>query len=98
MKMAFLPGELFLTQLDNNTYTVTLQGQEVLRSRSKRAAVAKFNELRLRLEQQFPAKNLTDADRRDLLQREIGDILVAHNSLGGRKTSKSASKTRTFGG
>lgn len=98
MKMAFLPGKLLLDQLDNNTYVVTLQGKEILHSRSKKAAVAKFNELRAQLIKQFPTRDLTDEDKQQLLHREIADTLVRHNSLGGRTRSKTAAKTRTFGG
>ncbi|MGH9429240.1 MAG: hypothetical protein ACRD2L_23405 [Terriglobia bacterium] len=98
MKLAFVPGQLFLLQLDNSTYVVTLQEREVLRSKSKKVALARFNELRRELEQSFPTKELSDAEKTNLLHREIAESLVGHNSLGGRKKSKSASKTRTFGG
>jgi len=98
MKMAFLPGQLFLEQLDNSTYVVTLQGQEIVRSHSKKAALDKFHQLRQQLEGQFPSKPVSQEEKLELLQREISDSLIGHNSLGGRKKSKSAAKTRTFGG
>ncbi|MFQ5694941.1 MAG: hypothetical protein ACE5HB_03040 [Terriglobia bacterium] len=98
MKLAFLPGKLFLAQVDNSTYVVTLQGEEQLRCRSRKQALARFNELREKLGQEFPSKELSEEEKKQLLRKEIADSLVGHNSLGGRKKSKSAAKTRTFGG
>jgi hypothetical protein len=70
----------------------------VLRSRSQRVAVAKFNSLRAEMEKQFPAAEMSEADRAEAFQRMMSDYLVQHNSLGGRKKKTTAGGTRTFGG
>ncbi len=46
----------------------------------------------------FPARELTADEKAEMLQRAIGDSLVGHNSLGGRKKKTTAGSTRTFGG
>lgn len=75
-----------------------MAGREILSTKSQRAAVAKFNSLRTELEERFPAHQLTAEEKAELLQREIKDSLVGHNSLGGRKKKTTAGGTRTFGG
>jgi len=98
MKLRFLPGALFLDKAEDGTYTVTLEGQEVLRTKSQRTAVAQFSKLRQEMETRFPARELTADEKREMLQRLIADSLVGHNSLGGRKKKTTAGGTRTFGG
>lgn len=98
MKLAFLPGDLRLGQLEDGSYRITISGQEVFYSRSRKSAVEKFNELRADMERQFPPTGPTQEEKHAILQRAIADALVAHNSLGGRKKRSSAGSTRTFGG
>jgi hypothetical protein len=40
----------------------------------------------------------TPEEKAELLQREINESLLGHNSLGGRKKKITAGGTRTFGG
>lgn len=98
MKLSFLPGALFLKRADDGTYSVTVEGQEILRTKSQRAAVARFTALRQEMEARFPARELTPEEKNEILQRAIADSLVGHNSLGGRKKKTTAGSTRTFGG
>jgi hypothetical protein len=98
MKLSFLPGALFLSRTDDGTFLVTVEGQEVLRTKSQRTAVAQFSKLRQEMEARFPARELTAEEKREILQRSIADSLVGHNSLGGRKKKTTAGSTRTFGG
>lgn len=98
MKLSFLPGALFLSRADDGTYLVTVEGQEILRTKSQRVAVAQFSKLRQEMEARFPARELTAEEKREILQRSIADSLVGHNSLGGRKKKTTAGGTRTFGG
>lgn len=98
MNLSFVPADLHLRKTANSVYIVTLSGQEILSTRSQRAAVTKFNSLRVELEKRFPARELTAEEKAELLRREIKDSLVGHNSLGGRKKKTSAGGTRTFGG
>jgi len=98
MKLAFVPGELYLDNVEGGQFLVRLKGEEILRTRSRRTAVAKFNELRCMLERDFPVKELSADQKSELLTKVIGDSLVGHNSLGGRKKKSTAGSTRTFGG
>ena len=98
MKMSFLPGQLYLDQSDDGIYRITISAYEVFSSRSSRAAIAKFNEIRAETEAKFPARDLTPDEKAAILKAAIGDSLVGHNSLGGRKKRTTAGSTRTFGG
>ena len=98
MKMEFVPGGLRLEQTENGTYLVTIHGEEYLRTRSKTAAPKRFNEVRLEMEQAHPPRQPTADEKEKTMHTAIGDSLVGHNSLGGRKKKTSAGSTRTFGG
>ena len=98
MKLSFLPGDLYLSKNEQGRYVVTLSGQEIICTKSQRTALTKFDALRAELEEKFPARELTAEEKAELLQREINDSLLGHNSLGGRKKKTSAGGTRTFGG
>lgn len=98
MKLSFFPGKLFLDSAKDGTHRVTLDGKEVLCTRSERAAAAKFQSLRKEMESRFPPHKPTQEEKAEAFKRAVADSLVQHNSLGGRKKSKSAGSTRTFGG
>jgi len=98
MNLSFVPGDLHLTKNPNGVFVVTLAGEEVLSTNSQRSALAKFSSLKAELEKQFPAREPTAEEKAELLQREINESLVGHNSLGGRKKKTTAGATRTFGG
>jgi len=98
MNLSFVPGSLHLSKNADGNFVVTISGQEVLSTKSQRSAVAKFNALRAELEKRFPTREPTAEEKAELLQREINDSLLGHNSLGGRKKKTTAGGTRTFGG
>jgi Lon protease-like protein len=98
MKLSFFPGQLFLESTEDGTHRVTLNGEEVLRTRSERAAVTKFKALREEMERRFPPHELTQEEKAEAFKRAVADSLVRHNSLGGRKKKSTAGSTRTFGG
>lgn len=98
MNQSFLPGDLHLSKNESGTFVVRMGGEEVLCTKSRRSALAKFKLLRSELERRFPARQPTAEERTELLRREISDSLVGHNSLGGRKKKTTAGGTRTFGG
>jgi hypothetical protein len=98
MNLSFLPGDLRLSKNADGLYIVNMAGQEILKTKSQRSAIAKFNSLRAELEKKFPAREPTAEEKAELLQREINDTLLGHNSLGGRKKKTTAGGTRTFGG
>jgi hypothetical protein len=98
MNLYFLPGDLHLNQDQTGLFVVTMQGKEVLRTRSQRSAVSEFNKIRKEMESRFPAHELSSEDIAENRRRAIQDWLVQHNSLGGRKKKTTAGSTRTFGG
>jgi hypothetical protein len=98
MNLSFLPGNLHLSSDTEGHYVVRMAGQEIFRTKSQRAALSKFNALRVELEKKFPTREPTAEEKAELLQREIKDSLLGHNSLGGRKKKTTAGGTRTFGG
>jgi len=98
MNLSFIPGDLHLKKDAHGHFIVTMSGQQVLATKSQRAALARYNALRLDLERKLPMHNPTAAEKAELLQKEINNSLVGHNSLGGRKKKTSAGGTRTFGG
>ncbi len=98
MNLSFLPGELHLKQDEKRQFVVTVQGEEILRTRSQRSAVLEFNRIRKEMEGRFPPHPLSPEEMAENRRRAIGDWLVQHNSLGGRKKKTTAGSTRTFGG
>lgn len=64
MNLSFLPGELRLLQDADGFFVVKMASQEILRTKSRRSALAKFNSLRAELEERFPARHV------NLLQRK----------------------------
>jgi hypothetical protein len=98
LNLSFLPADLHLNQDERGLFTVRIGDHTILSTKSRRSAISKFNCLRSELEQKFPAREPTDAEKAALLQREINDSLIGHNSLGGRKKKTTAGQTRTFGG
>lgn len=98
MNLSFLPGDLHLAKQTDGTFTVKMSGQEILRTKSQRTALAKFNALKAELEKEFPMREPTPEEKAQLLRKEIDDSLLGHNSLGGRKKKTTAGGTRTFGG
>jgi len=98
MKLSFLPGNLHMLRDDSGYFSVTVRGETILRTRSQRLAVSKFNEIRKEMERRFPADRLFREDVGEIRRRIIGDFLVQHNSLGGRRKKTTARSTRTFGG
>ena len=98
MRLSFLPGDLHLTKETDGTYLVTMQGQELLRTRAEKRAVEKFNAVRKDLEAQFPARQLTPEEKRSALE----NLLLDYKSGQVRASTKPRKKekitgTRTFG-
>lgn len=98
MNLSFLPGDLRLSKNEYGLFVLRMGEQEILCTKSQRFAVAKFKSLRAELEAKFPKTEPTPHEKAALLQREISDSLLGHNSLGGRKKKNTAGGTRTFGG
>jgi hypothetical protein len=96
MRLAFLPGQLFLERLDDGTYQLR-QGNAVAgQFKSQRQAVLAFNEMRHSLQSQFPARELSDEEKRQSMVEELGRGSLPHNSLRGAPPRRPTG-TRTFG-
>jgi len=93
--MHFLPGNLSLESRPGGLYELRL-GEEVTTFRSQKAAIKAYQELRARLEKDFPAREPTLEERRALLQQEIADSMIRHNALRDAGPKKKTG-TRTFG-
>jgi hypothetical protein len=96
MKLSFVPGELDLTD-EQGEFVIRLQGKEILRTRSKQTALSKFNALRLSMEQQFPAKEVTPEEKRELLKSIFNEALLSDVGRRPPKKRSTARSTRTFG-
>jgi hypothetical protein len=95
MKLSFFPGKLFLESKPEGGYELRF-GDEVQIFRSEKAAIQAFNDLRAKLEKDFPAREPTLEERRALLAKEIADSAVGHTAL--RNTGpRKKTGTRTFG-
>ncbi len=85
MNLSFLPGDLHLSQNPEGCFVLKMAGQEILNTKSQRAALAKFNSLKVELEKQFPMREPTTEEKAELLQRETTDSLLQHNFGSGEK-------------
>jgi hypothetical protein len=96
MKLYFKHAELLLEKNPEGVYVLQM-GAKVLGtfSREKQALDA-FNRVRRDMESKMPPTEITDAERRQLLDRYLADNLVQHNSLR-NEIRKKPSKSRTFG-
>jgi hypothetical protein len=98
MKLSFFPGDLHLSKGQDGTYLVTMQGQELLRTRIEKKALAKFHALRKELETQFPARELTPDEKRAALQKYLLDYKAAEVRASTKPPKKEkVTGTRTFG-
>jgi hypothetical protein len=98
LRASFIPGDLHLTEAEDGFHVVAMQGSEIFRTRSQKAAAAMFNKLRREMETRYPAAEMTPDEKADMFRKATLDAMVGHNSLGGRKKKTTASRTRTFGG
>ena len=97
MKLSFLPGELHLSE-EHGVFVIQVQGKEILRTRSKQTALSEFNELRRAMEQQFPTREVTPEEKRELLKGILNEALLADVGRRPPKKRSTAGSTRTFGG
>lgn len=97
MKLSFIPADLHLDTTTDGTHRITLKGSEVFRCASGAKALRKFNEIKGQLQEEFPAHDLSNEEKKELLQKAIGDALVKHTSLKPEIKKNRAKGTRTFG-
>jgi hypothetical protein len=95
--MSFIPAKLVLSSTSDGEFEMTLMGQEILRTKSQKTAVARFKALRRELEIRFPARQPTPEEQAELLRLWIADNLLDHNSFKEPEKKKRPGSTRTFG-
>jgi hypothetical protein len=98
MNLSFLPGDLHLSRNAEGLFIVTVAGQAILRTKSQRSALSKFNALRTELDSKFPTRVPTPEEKAELLQQEIKESLFGAKSHVRKKRKSTAGGTRTFGG
>lgn len=97
MKLAFLPGQLFLELDSDGNYVVTFRGEIALSSRIKNKAVRKYNDIREVLEEEFPPTCPNPEEMRATLLKEIGMGLVQDQKFANLGAKKKRQRSRTFG-
>jgi hypothetical protein len=95
--MSFVPGALELYQ-DGPTYILSIKGEKVFHTRSAKAALAKFKEIRLSLENHFPSAQITFEEKRALMRKVLSDAAVDATLRRPPKKRSTARSSRTFGG
>jgi hypothetical protein len=96
MKLYFKCAELLLEKNTEGKYVLQMEAKVLGIFSSEKRALAEFNRVRLDLERMMPPAEISDVERRQLLERYIADGLVQHNSLRNEIRKKPA-KSRTFG-
>jgi hypothetical protein len=98
MQLSFLPGELYLKKMSDGTYVITIQGEEVFKSKIEKKALTEYNKIRKDMETKYPARELTTEEKSEALRRWVMDskIVAVRNSTRKDKPDK-IKGTRTFG-
>jgi hypothetical protein len=97
LNMSFVPGQLELKTAESGEYVVRLQNEEVLKTKSPKVALARYNEIRTQMETLFPAAEFTPEERAELWRRHTADSLLDHNSRREQPKQRRRGSTRTFG-
>ncbi len=96
MKLYFAKADLSLHKNDAGDYVLEQCGELLETFKSEKKALAKYNRIRLDLEAKMPSAEVTDEERRALLEKYLADSLVKHNSLRDEMVKKPP-RSRTFG-
>jgi hypothetical protein len=94
MKLSFPPAELVLHDADGD-FVLEMAGKELGRFKQEKRAVSEYNRIRRELEKKLPPTEVTDQERRALLESYLADKLVGVYSA--RVPKKKTGRTRTFG-
>lgn len=96
MRLSFPPAKLILEKTQNGKYRLEMDGNLIGTFTSEKAAINEYNKIRRRLEAELPPAQLSEEEKRQLLQKSISDSLVGHNAMRAEPRRKAA-KSRTFG-
>ena len=94
MKLYFKRAELLLHEVDGN-YVLEMAGQVMETFNSEKKAVTAYNRIRRDLEAKLPPAEVSDEERKAIMERYLADLLVGHNSW--REPEKKSGSSRTFG-
>jgi hypothetical protein len=94
MNLSFLPGDLHLSQNADGYFVVTMAGQEIISTKSRRAALAKFHSLRAELEKKFPTREPSAEEKAELLRREVQDSILDEDRHGQEKKAAASGKEK----
>lgn len=95
MRLSYLPGKLTLEKGPNGEFRLEVDRALLGTFAREKPALNEYNRLRRELESKRPSVETTDEEKRKLLQQDITDGLLGHNSL--RPPRKRTAKSRTFG-
>jgi hypothetical protein len=93
LNLSFLPGDLRLSKNEQGFFLLTLAGREILKTKSQRAASARYLTLRTKLEKLFPTPEPTATDKSALLELEVRNSSLEHPRM---KTSTRVSPSALF--
>jgi len=79
MRLYYARAELLLQSVDGE-FHLEMAGKELGRFKQEKKAVSTYNRIRKELEQKEPPREVTDAERKRLLQEYMANSLVGHNS------------------
>ena len=64
MKLAFMPGKLFLEQLSDGSYSLTMEDEELLNTKNERHAIKMYNKIRKEMEEKYPPSVMSVEEKR----------------------------------
>ncbi len=76
LRLSFTSGDLHLSEDAHGFFVVMLAEREILKTKSRRAASARYHSLRREFEKRFPAAETTPAEKNALLQHEVENSSV----------------------
>lgn len=92
MNLSFLPADLHLTQNADGYFVLTMAGQELISTKSQRAAFARFRALRADLEKRFPTQKPSAKEKAERLRREVQDSVLDQVKHGQEKETGARGK------
>ena len=94
VKLYFKRAELLLHEVEG-WLVLEIAGQVIESFSSEKRAVSAYNRIRRGLEGKLPPAEVTDAERKAIMERYLNDNLVGHNSW--RPAEKKSGSSRTYG-
>lgn len=93
MRLYFKRAELLLHEVDGKL-VLEMEGKPIETFTQQKKAVAAYNKIRQELEAKMPPSEMTDADRKAVLDQYLKDNLASRDSS---RTEKKVNPSRTFG-